>query len=224
MKPGRYAAADGSFGRSAGVAMGRGVALLAVALVIGIVLLNATSNDPPGTRVSASSPTTVKPKGTSASTTTVPPTTTTVPAHAPKDVKVLVANGSGTSGVAGNASTPLKTAGFNVLAPTNADKIQESSVYFVPGYDKDAADIAAALGLPATAAKAMPAPAPVKSDANPNVIVVIGSADATRFAQASSSGTTAKASSGATTTTTAKAAATTTTAKAAATTTTTVKR
>jgi hypothetical protein len=130
-------------------------------------------------------------------------------------VKVLVANGSGTSGVAGNASTPLKNAGFNVLAPTNADKTQESSVYFVAGYDKDALDIATALGLPATAPKAMPSPAPVKSDANPNVIVVIGSADAARFAQATA--TTVKASTGATTTTTAKAAA-------ASSTTTTVKR
>src|SRR5688572_18585602 len=42
VRPGRYAAADGSFGRSAGSALGRGVLLLAVALVIGIVLLNAT--------------------------------------------------------------------------------------------------------------------------------------------------------------------------------------
>lgn len=221
MKPGRYAAADGSFGRSAGVAMGRGVALLAVALVIGIVLLNATSNDPPGTVVSATSTTKTTSKPSAVTTTTAAPTTT-VPAHNPKDVKVLVANGSGTSGVAGNASTPLKTAGFNVLAPANADKVQESSVYFVAGYEKDAADIATALALPATAAKAMPNPAPVKSDANPQIIVVVGSADAARFAQAAATTTTAKAA--ATTTTTAKAAATTTTTAKAAATTTTVKR
>ena len=224
MRPGRYAAADGSFGRSAGVAVGRGVVLLAVALVIGIVLLNATSNDPPGTRVSASSPSPASTpkttgKGSAAPSTTVAPTTTLPPAHAPKDVKVLVANGSGTNKVATNASAPLKAAGFNVLAAANADKVQESSVYSVAGYEKDGADIAAALGLPATAPKAMPSPAPVKSDANPSVIVVIGSADAARFAQAATS-TTAKEGAVAkpATTTTAKPA-TTTTAKPATTTT-----
>ncbi len=199
MKPGRYAADDGSFGRSTGVAMGRGVLLLAVALVIGIILLNAASDDPPGTRVS-SSPARTRP--------TEPPVATTAPVtsmppavHAPKDVKVLVANGSATSKVATNASAPLKTAGFNVLAPGNADKVQESSVFAQAGYEADAAAIATALGLPAAAAKAMPAVPPVKSDANPNVIVVIGAADAARFAAATTSttakttGTTAKASS-----------------------------
>src|SRR5436190_497257 len=49
MRPGRYAATDGSFARSAGGAGVRGLALLALALIIGVVLLNATDADPPGT-------------------------------------------------------------------------------------------------------------------------------------------------------------------------------
>ena len=44
MRRGQHAADDGSFGRSAGGAMARGVALIIAAVLLGIVLLKATDS------------------------------------------------------------------------------------------------------------------------------------------------------------------------------------
>lgn len=224
MKPGRYATDDGSFARSAGGAGARGLALLAVALLIGIVLLNATDADPPGATLSAqgdsdtaegdgaesdaagegeAEPDGGADAGTAA---TVAPTTTP-PARAPKDVKVVVANASDVNGAAGNAKKALDPVGFNVLAPTNAAKVAESAVFFTAGFQADAIAVANALGLPTTTVKAIPAPPPFDTK-GANVAVVIGADHGAKFAAA-------PATAGATgsTTTTAAVSATTTTKK-----------
>lgn len=215
MRPGRYAATDGSFTKSAGGAGARGLALLAVALLIGIVLLNATDADPPGATVSARGDSDTADGADdgddtgAAATTTVPaPPTTAVPARAPKDVKVIVANASPTNGAAGAASNALKPAGYNVLAPTNAPRAPQSSVFFTPGYDRDAAAIAALLKFPPTSVKPMPAPPPFATN-TANVAVVIGTAEAPSLVSTS---TTAAGASGSSTTSTTAAGATSTTA------------
>ena len=219
MKPGRYAATDGSFARSAGGAGARGLLLLAVALLIGVVLLNATDADPPGATVSAQGDSDSGDagdngdeggdEGAAETTTTVPPTTT-LPARAPAEVKVIVANASEVKGAAGGGRTVLANAKYNVLAPANAAAAPASSVYFVPGYDRDAAAVAAALQLPANLVKPMPAPLPFDTK-GANVAVVLGADHAAKFGTAAATTTTAAA--GATTTTTAAAAATTSTTK-----------
>jgi hypothetical protein len=226
VRPGRYAATDGSFGRSAGAAVGRGVILLAVALVIGVILLNATDGAPPGSQVVAS--TKKKDDGVASTTTTtapVVPTTAPTAAHAPAEVKVIVANGSGATGVGRKATDLLRPAKYNVLAPTNAANTAESSVYFAPGYDKDAAAIATTLQLAPTSVKALPSPPPITDSKGANVVVVLGGDAATKYgtttATTAKAATTTTAKAGTATTTTAKAGtATTTTAKPAATTTT----
>ena len=226
MRPGRYASDDGSFARSAGGAGVRGLALLALALLIGIVLLNATDADPPGTTVSADGDSDVASgdggesdaAGQGTATTTTAPTTT-VPARAPRDVKVIVANASEVKGAAGNAKKVLDPIGFNVLSPANAAAVAESSVFFAAGYERDAAAIATALQLPGTTVKALPTPAPFDIK-GANVAVVLGADHASKYAAAPAAGagattTTAAgaAGAGATTTTAAGAAATTTTKK-----------
>ncbi len=224
MKPGRYAAADGSFARSAGGAGARGLALLALALLIGVVLLNATDADPPGTTVSADgdadSPSgdggdsDAAGEGTSpAPTTTVPPTT--LPARAAKDVKVIVANASAVKGAAGNAKKVLDPAGYNNLAPANAAPVETTSVFFVPGYDRDAAAVAVVLQLPPTVVKPMPAPLPFDTK-GAQVAIVLGADQAAKFAAApgaTPAPTTTVAGGAAPSTTVAGAAATTTTKK-----------
>lgn len=221
MRPGRYAADDGSFVRSASGAGARGLALLALALLIGVVLLNATDADPPGAVVSARGDSDT-PSGNGASsdaagepaaTTAVPVTTTTAPARAPKDVKVIVANASAVRGAAGNVKKVLDPAGFNVLSPANSAAVPETSVYFTPGYEPDALAVAKVLTLPGTTVKALPAPAPFDTK-GANVAVLLGADQATKFAAAP-----AGAGAGATTTTAAHAATTTTAAGAATTTT-----
>jgi hypothetical protein len=226
VKPGRYAAADGSFGRSAGGALGRGIVLLAIAMVIGIVLLNATDAAPPGAQVTTKGTTPAKSSGGSSGTTTTVAPTTTLPTHAPRDVKVIVANASSVPKVGATVSDALKPPGYNVLAPANAAAVKDSAVYFVPGYDRDAAAIAAALQFPATAVKPVPNPPPLADSKGANVVVIVGADQAPRFATATATTTTAKPAAGATTTTAkpAAGATTTTTAKPAATTTSTTKK
>src|SRR5437762_1555158 len=95
-RSGRHAVADNSFARSAGSNMLRGVGLLAVAVVLGLILLNATDNGDPFDRPVVA--------GRSATTTTRvtrpdETTTSTAPLRPPTQVKVLTANGTETSGV-----------------------------------------------------------------------------------------------------------------------------
>ena len=219
MKPGRFAADDGSFARSAGGAGVRGLALLAFALLIGIVLLNATDADPPGTTVSAEGDSDTPSgdggdsdaagEGTATPTTAAAPTTT-APARAAKDVKVIVANASSVKGAAGNAKKVLDPLGFNVFAPANSAAVPESSVFFTPGYERDAAALAAALGLPGTTVKAIPTPPPFDTKAA-NVAIVIGADHGPKFAAApAAAGATTTTAAGATPTTAAGAATTTT--------------
>ena len=101
-------------------------------------------------------------------------TTTTATANAPANVTVLVANGSGKTGVAGTNSDKLKTAGYTKVDTANAPTTTKSMVYFTPGAQADAQAVATALGLDASSVAAMPATPPV-DPAGATVLVVVGS-------------------------------------------------
>ncbi len=175
-----HAAGDGSFGRSAGMAAGRGAVLLTVAVILGIVLLNV-ADDPPPDRVTASSSEENDEPATAS--TSIAPTTTvaTVPLRAPKDVKVLAANGTTVKGVARKVTDQLKAAGYNVLAPTDSQRASTSSVYFTGDFEREARAVAESLGLPATVVVALPTPPPVTDSRGASVIVVVGAELAQRL-------------------------------------------
>lgn len=181
MKRGRHAADDGSFGRSSGMAAGRAAVLLAAAVVIGIVLLNAADDESPEqvTAGDDSASTTTPPEGT----TTVPTTsTTTLPARAPKDVKVLSANGTDVKGAARKATDALRAAGFNVLAPVDAGKsVTATNVYFNAGFEREAEAVAGSLGLGPPSVRAMPTPPPVPDIRGADVVVIVGPETAARL-------------------------------------------
>ena len=228
MKPGRHAAADGSFGRSAGAAGGRGFALIAVALLLGTLVLNATDDEPPGARLTTGSSPTVDDGDDGddgADTTTTLPTitsTTLPPLRPPAEVKVLVVNGTRTKGAAKKVTDVLAPAGYNTLAPTDAPATDASKVYFEVGYEKEAAAVASLLQLPASAVVPIPVPVPVSGGnlRGANVLVQVGPELAVRYAGATS--TTAAGSTSTTARTTSTTArATSTTARATSTTTTT---
>jgi hypothetical protein len=103
-----------------------------------------------------------------------PSTSSTVAARPVQNVKVLVANGSGVSGLAGTVSTRLKGLGYDTLAVTNGSHVASSVVYFQPSYTAEAAALAQALSLPASSAQAMPNPPPVSSVGAANIVVVAG--------------------------------------------------
>lgn len=194
MRRPRHAAEDASFGRSAGMAAGRGAALLAVAMVLGVVLLNA-ADDPPADRVVARSD-----DEAPASTTTTAELTTvaTAPPRAPKDVKVISANGTTVKGVARKVTDQLKAAGYNVLAPTDSKRADASAVYFAGDFEREAQAVAQNLGVPATSVQALPTPPPLPDPRGANVVVVVGPELAQRLATTATTGpgassTTAKA-------------------------------
>jgi hypothetical protein len=149
----------------------RGVIVVVVAAFIGFILLlkggggaaeGAPAADLP--KVTAT-PTTVTPTSSS-------PPSTEVPAA---QLRVLVANGTQTKGLAAKTAVPLKSKGFPLV--TTADATQQattSQVYFVAGSEGDAKAVAAALGLPSARVAPMPATPPVASLGSNKVLVLLG--------------------------------------------------
>ena len=189
LKPGRHAAGDGSFGRSAGMAAGRGAAVLVVAVVIGIVLLNKV--DDPVRQVSAGGGGSTTEETT---TTVVTPVPTTLPARPPAEVKVLSANGTKVNGAAGKTRDALKALGYNVLSPIETKRpVEASVVFFTPGFDREAQTVAQALKLQPTSVQPLPAAdaLPVSDLRGANVVAVVGP-DLAKPTGASSTTTTAR--------------------------------
>jgi hypothetical protein len=166
----RHAATDGSFGRSAGGAAARGAGLLAIAVVIGILLLRSGGGDPYSRSVRTSANPAPEVTGQLPTATTV-----TVPVRSPADVKVLPANGTSTSGAATNTGNRLKSGGYNVLAASNTtNPATGSNVFYNPGFEREARVVAQLLGLPDSAVQPMPTPPPVSDTRGADVIVVVG--------------------------------------------------
>jgi hypothetical protein len=183
VSPGSHAAGDGSFARSTGIQAGRAALLIGAALLVGALLLR---HNPGGTpvKVGSSATTTTSTSQTSSSFgavtgpgTTVRSSSTTATAalRAPQDIKVLVANGTSTPGLAGKISDRVKGFGYNPLASTNSSQKPASTiVYFQPSYSNDAAALVGRLALPPTAVQAMPQPPPVANLNNANILIVVG--------------------------------------------------
>src|SRR4051812_6501987 len=159
-------------------AVTRGVMVLIVVALVGIVLLAGSGSF---TAKNASTKKTTTTTGVGGATTTA--TTTTAPAapttHPPADTKVVVLNATG--GLQQNAgsenSTKLGPGGFNVLPALDATNTSPTSmVYFASGYEADAKAVAKLLGIPATSVAATPATTLSNDPSvnNANVIAVIG--------------------------------------------------
>ncbi len=171
MRPGRHAADDSSFGRSTGMAAGRGALLLAVAVVIGVLLLNAADDTPSPVRSGRGDS---GDRADDPTTTTIRPTTTTAAARPPREVKVLSANGTKVNGAARRVSNTLRALGYNVLAPSEANPANASVVYFTPTFEREALSISQVLKLAPTALQPLPNPPPVSDVRGANVVVVVG--------------------------------------------------
>ena len=166
---GQHAADDGSFPRSAGSALARGIALIVAAVVLGLVLLNATEKSPVLQATADDGDPAV-------TTTTEPESTTTTAAaraHDPAEVTILVANGSGVKGAAGRIAESLKASNYVLKESTNTQTPAEASiVYFAEGYQADARAVASLL-TPPPGVQPMPATVPVKDLAGANLLVVV---------------------------------------------------
>jgi hypothetical protein len=168
---------DGSFNRSAGNALARGVVLIVAAVLIGIVLLRSTDGSEPFRNVAEDdggadgSGDPSQPGGDGGGTTS----STAAPATArdPAQVTVLVANGSGVKGAAQRIADTLKASNYVTAQPVNTTaRADASAVYYVEGYEPDARAVAKLLN-PAPNVAAMPNPLPVADLAGSHVLVVV---------------------------------------------------
>lgn len=158
----------------------RGLILVAVAVVLGAILLikgggigfertdEELTIDGSGDAPTAQSSTTTS--TTAAPSTSVPPASLTV----------VALNGAGINGFAASAQQFLSVAGYtSTTAATAATQTQTSVVYYAPGYEADAFAVAGLLGLEASAVQPLPQGTQLARDAadvpaDTDVVVVLG--------------------------------------------------
>jgi hypothetical protein len=180
MRTGTHARDDGSFGRSAGTQTAKGAALIAVAVLIGAFLLHTA---PRTETITSTSPVTQPPAAKTTRTTTPPPgptTTTTPPPRPTAQVHVEVANGTQVIGLGGKIRSQLSTDGYNTDKPALDAPTKDhatSQIFFQPGFQSDALQLASTLSVAATAVVPMPNPAPVPQALTGVDILVIAGTD-----------------------------------------------
>lgn len=157
----------------------RGGLLIAVAIVIGIVLLQVIDDGTGpigdgGTTTTTAIVTTTSRASTSttrSSTSTTRKTTGTTRPNA--QVTVLVQNGSGVAGAAASMTARIRAAGYQTLTPaTAAATVTGTTVYYAPGYNRECATVATIVG-PGAKGAAMPTPTPTGAE-RANCLVVLG--------------------------------------------------
>lgn len=164
----------GFFGPLERSGVARGLLLLVVAVVIGVLLLPSATRPGLGTTAASTvtTPTTTPHVKLPISRSTTSTTTASTPVSS---VKVLVANGTNSNGAATAVMKLLAGKGFGTLTPVDALTVVPSSeVYAIGGDDAAAQEVAAALGLSASAIQPAATPVPVASDAGATVVVVVG--------------------------------------------------
>lgn len=198
-----HAADDGALARSTGGAAARGALLIALAVIIGLVLLAFALDDSPARVATDESPTSTQPEddGDGSTSDTTPgddgvtdtsSTTSAAPATIPEadpgeprdpaEVNVLVANGTGgIQGVAGRVSDKLKARGY-IAEASNAPATPNSVIYYREGYEDDARAVAEIVGTTPDVIDAAPEAIAINADAiedgrldAANVVVIVGS-------------------------------------------------
>ena len=96
--------------------------------------------------------------------------------HPANEVRVLVANGTGVAGAASRVRDSLVAAsGYGTLTPTNTTSTADATIiYYAPGYELDARQIAKTLNAAPEAVGPVPAEVPVGDLLEADVLVVIG--------------------------------------------------
>ncbi len=154
-----------------GAAAFRGAVLIAIAVVVGAVMLGSAFDRGSGTSGNgdAGNGEETTTTGGDATTSTTPPVT-----HPLNQVLVYVLNGGGGQGVASTAANTLAALGYVTVEPSNAPQnVAQSTIYYAPDYEGDAPGVASALGL--TAAQILPLPTPPPFDVRgANVTVILG--------------------------------------------------
>jgi hypothetical protein len=158
-----------SFALSMLAAGARGTGLIAIAVAIGVVLLQY-SDDTGERRVGGREPAGVAPVAQPSTSST----TTTSGVRPPGEVTVLVLNASGRAKQAGPMSERLQVVGYRTLEPGNASVRRESSVLCRAGFEREGTALEAATGLSAQVGE-LPADSGLPGAGEADCVVVIGS-------------------------------------------------
>jgi hypothetical protein len=143
----------------------RGAALIGVAVVIGIVLLQVVDSGGGGTGGSATPATSSGGDDTTS-------TTSADSGRPPQEVRVLVQNGSGVAMAAATKANELRGLGYAIAGTGNAAVQQGSTVACLSGFESEAEALAKQVGS-GTTVTAFPTPVPAGAEAT-DCIVVIG--------------------------------------------------
>ncbi|MGQ0849812.1 MAG: LytR C-terminal domain-containing protein [Actinomycetota bacterium] len=176
--PGRHAApVDSNFYRDLAVMVG-GIIIVGalVYLVLSIFFgnentaSNTTTTQPSFTTVSQAPETTVSTTATTRVTTTVVPTTTTTAIRPPAEVRVQVLNSTQIGGLARDVTDDLAAMGYQTIQQADhLPAIEQSRVWFAPGFEAEAAALAEA-AVPDALVEPLPEP---REDVD--IVVVLGS-------------------------------------------------
>ncbi len=165
----------------------RGVILVALAVLLGALLLRsafddddsgaegiAAGDEPVTTTVDPSTETSVDGATDTAggAPTSAPPAV--VEARPPNEVRVLVLNGTPVQGAARRFADRYAAANYVTVNPGNLPGAQATSLWFVPGYEADARAAAEVVGISADRVAPLPEPAPVPDLQGAHLVVHVG--------------------------------------------------
>jgi hypothetical protein len=156
----------------------RGVALICTALVVGIFLLRNGFGDQGVPAVTADTTAVTQPGDGGAATppegggTTTPPDQ--APLKQPKDLTVRVANAAGVNGAAANWTDTITQAGYKTVEATNFSPNRDTTaVLYQAGFDREAVELARAIGAPLDGTVALSEP-PQVDPGGANLVVLLG--------------------------------------------------
>jgi hypothetical protein len=89
-------------------------------------------------------------------------------------VRVQVANGTLTTGLARSYTQQLLTLGWDALPETNGPRVNATVIYFNPGFKWAADQVASEIHLKSSAVQPLNGQTPVSGAASDDVIVVLG--------------------------------------------------
>ena len=163
--------------RGAGYAAFLGAALIGVAVIIGIVLLQIGDKNDNGP-ASALKPNATTTSSTTSTTTVKGKPTKTTPQRLPNAVRLIVLNAGAVTGKATGMSDALKLKGYTNIAKANdwtGHKQTGNTVYCRAGFGREGSALAIAVGTSAQLIIPYPTPPPPYSSGK-DCVVVVGAA------------------------------------------------
>jgi hypothetical protein len=111
---------------------------------------------------------------TSSSTTTSSPSSTVATVVTKSKVRVQVANGTGTTGLARTYTQQLQTLGWDTLPEMNGPKVAATIIYYNPDSLKAAQELASEIKVSNSAIKPLDGLSPVAGASGDDVIIILG--------------------------------------------------